>query len=328
MKLEDAFDTFYERIAIGAVPEGRIESAWERLRDYLTRQCDVPHEGVFLQGSYANDTTIQPTSDDGEYDLDVAAVIIDDETMTADSAFAYLEGVLKEDGDYKKRLETGKQPCVRLRYADDETGKFHIDIVAAQYHPEGHLLIPLRGNGWKETNPKGYTRWCEAQGERFRRTVRILKRWRDENQDERRGVKSIVLQVLIAHALPITTDDAESVAGTLSGIRDYLELHVTPPDVYNPTLQAENLTKTWPQEHYNSFRSHINSAADLAQQALDCGDRDESHQLWGDLLGSDFPSPPNDPAERTRKAPETPPPGYSTSRQNAPRRERYGHSRE
>lgn len=321
--LAASFDKFYDAIALGALPEERIERACERLEDHLVEHCDVPREAIFLQGSYANDTSIRPARPDGEYDLDVVAVIAGPE-MTVDEAFTYLEETLERDGDYAERIEKDRAPCVRLRYASDEQGGFHVDIVAARPANDAPLEIPIRDVGWKPTNPKGYTDWCDSQPDQFRRTVRMLKRWRDEHEDDRRGVKSIVLQVLTGNFLPTTTDDAEALQGTLVALRSHLAGYAeTPPVVANPALPSENLTRTWPAEHYKMFRHHVSDAADLATRALQSGDIDESHVLWRQLLGESFPPPPERPV-RDKVVPPVPPPGHHATPTRGPQRERYG----
>lgn len=320
MELELAFQRFFEEIELGDVPEGRITESWNRLHAYLVDKCGVSQMDVFLQGSYANGTAVKPVTRAGEYDLDVV-LIAAEAGMEADDALEQLEQILGENGDYKKRLQP-KKPCVRLQYAGDEEGHFHIDIVPARNRDGGKLLeIPFRGNGWHETNPAGYTTWCLAQGPRFHRTVRMMKRWRDENQEERRGIKSIVLQVLIAEHLGAGSD-AQSLTQTFEAIHAALEK--TPdsaPEVRNPSLPSENLTDRWPDKHYEAFRREVRDAAVLAGRALDEQDQAKSHALWIELLGSDFPGPSVTP---TPTPPPPPPPGHHARPQSAPRRERYG----
>jgi predicted nucleotidyltransferase len=318
MKLEQGFAQFYDEIELGAVPEGKIASAWNRLQRYLVEKLGLSATDVFLQGSYANGTAVAPPNSGGQYDLDVVVVAAAN-GASADDALGELEAVLAEDGDYAKRIKP-KKPCVRLDYAADEEGRFHVDVVPARPNSVA-LEIPFRGNGWHETNPAGYTQWCLSQPERFHRTVRMLKRWRDENQDERRGVKSIVLQVLI-HEQLVDGSDAESITGTLENLLAYLEGYPnSPPVVLNPSLTSENLADRWPDEHYQAFRREIRDAAGLARQALDEEDPAKSHALWQKLLGSDFPGPTITPRQ---VPPPPPPPGHSARPQRAPERERYG----
>jgi hypothetical protein len=318
VRLDEAFAQFYDEIALGTVPEGKIASAWNRLQKYLVEKLGLSATDVFLQGSYANRTAVAPPNPSGEYDLDVV-VMAAQNGATADAALKDLEDVLAEDGDYKKRIKR-KKPCVRLDYAADEEGRFHVDVVSARPNDVA-LEIPFRGNGWYETNPAGYTQWCLNQGERFHRTVRMLKRWRDENQDERRGVKSIVLQVLISEQLAAGSD-GESITGTLENLHSYLEGYPgSPPVVRNPSLETENLADRWPDEHYQAFRREIKQAAELARQALDEPDQAKSHELWRKLLGGDFPGPT---ITLRQTPPAPPPPGHSARPQRAPERERYG----
>jgi hypothetical protein len=213
---------------------------------------------------------------------------------------------------------------VRLEYADDETGSFHVDIVPAR--PGDPLDVALRRRGWKPSNPKGYTEWCAQQGEQFLRAVRILKRWRDENQPARSSIKSIVLQVLIGEALAAAgqcPSDAHRVVASLESIVRRLAPHQeSAPEVPNPVLPSENLTASWPDADYRQFRREVQQAAQLARSALEATEPATSHAEWRRLLGNDFPPAPGDEKRLT----PPPPPGYSKERQRAPRKgtERYG----
>lgn len=328
MNLEQAFDDFYEEIQLDALPEGRISDAWNRLQNYLVNRLGLPAADVFLQGSYANDTSVQPVKG-GEYDLDVVAICAD-AGASADSALKALEDALSEDEDYKKRIDVERQPkpCVRLRYADDDDGAgFHVDIVPARPAANAALAIPLRGNGWRETAPREYTAWCLRQGDDFKRVVRMLKRWRDEN-DKRRGIKSVVLQVLIADALanatPAGSDTASLLIATLEGIQQRLRDYPTKaPEVRNPVLPSENFADRWPDSDYQEFRRNVDEAVQLAWEALEQPDEKESHKLWQKLFGDDFPPEPTRPSQRQTAPPPAPPPGHEQTPQRAPRRERY-----
>src|ERR1017187_6064037 len=176
MELDNAFQEFFDRIALGALPEGRIDSAWRRLHAHLTVAYGIPDDHVFLQGSYANDTAVKPARATDSYDIDVVAVCASPND-TADSALRTLEDRLAADGDYRLRIQR-KEPCVRLLYVPDPTGGFHVDIVPARPALSAPLEIPRRGDHWKDNDPGGYRRWCLNQGAQFARTVRMLKRWR------------------------------------------------------------------------------------------------------------------------------------------------------
>ncbi|MBJ7608113.1 MAG: nucleotidyltransferase [Candidatus Dormibacteraeota bacterium] len=318
MELDDAFETFFGAIALGALPEGRIESAWSRLREYLCSAYGLSDRDVFLQGSYANDTTVRPAFPRDEYDVDVITMSAR-QTQSTDEALQDLEGVLARDGDYAKRIER-KTPCVRLRYASDDSGYLHFDVVPARRCDSAPVEIPRRRSSWKENDPEGYRNWCRSQGSQFIRTVRMLKRWRDIHQGQRRGVRSVVLQVLVAQAMPFVARDAHAVAGTFDGIATAVAGHPdAPPPLPHPTLRREDLTANWPDSYYQTFREHIIQASRDAREALADPDEASSHRHWRRLFGDDFPlySGPS-------RQPPQPPPGYPSVPQQPPRSRWYG----
>jgi hypothetical protein len=329
MQLPNAFDQFYDAISLGANPRRRIESAATGLINYLTRKYGLGPNAVFLQGSVPNQTAIEPADDDGEYDADLVAVCARGD-MSPDQALDDLEATLAQDGTYEDLLKkegARKDPCVRLRYADDEVGGFHVDIVPARPSssgdPQASLEVPRRGEGWHDSTPAEYTQWCRDQGPRFARTVMMLKRWRDVHQTARSSVSSIVLQVLAARAMGSQSSDGDALVSTLEGMQAFLAASPdAPPVITNPVLYAENLAARWEVPAYRDFRRELDEAVVLARRALESQDAQESHTLWHELLGDDFPARPSQ--GESSAPPPPPPPGYERAPQAPPRRERYG----
>lgn len=322
MDLQDAFSIFFEKIELSPLTEDRIESAWNRLHEHLVAAYGVTVQAVFVQGSTANGTAVKPEDHDGEVDLDIIAHAVPADTP-ANDALDQLRAHLEADGDLAKRLtpdEPGR-PCVRLKYArdpDDGFG-FHIDITPARTGQEdGPLDVPMRGReGWKATAPSEYATWCHDRGEPFRRTVRMLKRWREHDDA---AIKSIVLQVLVADAMAATGSDAQRVVAALTGIRDRLASSPrTPPEIPNPVLPSENLAGRWSDEDYRRFRVQVGDAADRAQRALNASESATAHSHWKLLFGDAFPSAP--PRTGGLTPPPPPPP---TQRPNPDRGRRYG----
>lgn len=322
MELQAAFDEFYEKIELRALSEERIGRAWRRLHEHLTARYGLDDDQVLIQGSYANDTAIRPADADGEYDLDIVAICVE-ASASAEEAIRRLRDVLCEDEDLAKRLEPDEdgRPCARLRYAPEPEGfGFHVDVAPAREgQADAPLDVPLRGReDWRPTDPLGYTRFCLEQGEPFRRTVRMLKRWRDVHDA---SIKSIVLQVLIHYSMPATAQsDAERVALTLRNIEGRFAGHQTnPPIIENPVLPSENLADRWESSDYQRFLTELAEARALAERAWQSGDESESHELWKKLFGSDFPDAPK------RIPPLTPPPPPPPKRKPQPDRgRRYG----
>lgn len=295
MELQDAFNSFYEKIEFRALSEERIGRAWGRLHTYLAEAYGLSAEQVFIQGSYANETAIRPAEPDGEYDLDIIAICVDVSTASAD-AIAELRAVLERDSDLAERLEADEpgRPCVRLGYAPEPEGfGFHVDIAPARTgHSDAPLDVPMRGReDWSGTAPLEYTQWCLSQGDPFRRTVRELKRWRDVHDA---AVNSIVLQVLIGYCMPQTTgSDAERIVLTLENIKGRLVGHTSsPPRLENPVLPSEDLAARWDDTQYQRFLRELDEAITVARRAWQISDEEESHKLWRQLFGKAFPGAP------------------------------------
>lgn len=332
MQLPNAFDTFHDRISLGKKPTDKIQSAATGLIEYLAGAYGIAQDRVFLQGSYPNGTAVEPEDDDnGEYDVDLVCVCAGAD-MSPDAALDDLEAKLAAHGTYAKLLhgdDSRKKPCIRLFYAKDEIGAFHVDVVPARASqsddPQAPLEVPRRGAGWHDTAPAEYTQWCRNRGSRFARTVKMLKRWREVHQNARTSIKSIVLQVLAANNLGKQSSDAEALVITLEAIQAVLAASPdAPPRVQNPVLSNENLAGRWEKPAYQDFRKELDEAVRLGRKALNTQDDALSHELWRELLGEDFPKPGPDPAKaRTRVLPATPAPGYHTT-QAPPRREKHG----
>lgn len=282
------FEKFHTSICLTQTQVGRIESARSALETYLINNMDLSPEDIVLQGSYANATAVKPVAG-GEYDVDLIVRSASNED-TADDALEALAAVLLQNGNYKGKIKE-KTPCVRIEYADDYIGGFHVDVVPVRQSADAvaPLDAPRRGEGWHPTAPDEYTAWCANQSDDFRRTVRMLKRWRDEQQDVRHGIKSIVLQVLVAEHLVDADNDAERLSNTFAALHTYLNTFVEPPVVCNPSLPDENLTARWDQDSFDDFKKALGVAAEVSQAAISADDKTEACESWRTLLGDAFP---------------------------------------
>lgn len=289
VNLGPSFDAFERAVSLPQNAIRRIESASATLSAFLVQRLGLTDDEVFLQGSYPNGTAIRPV-DGGEYDVDVIAVMAD-LTQGADEALDELETLLRGDGRYRGRI-VAKKPCIRLEFAEDDIGKFHVDVVPVRR--TGQMLPPLdsprRGDGWHGTAPSEYTMWCTIQGPRFARTVKALKRWRDEQQAVRHAVKSIVLQVLVAEYMPDEPDDALRLAGTIQAMHTALSGMAQAPVVTNPVLRSENLAARWTVAAFKDFVAELDEARGHSQTAVTTTDRIEAVDSWREVLGESFPA--------------------------------------
>ncbi|NNN09559.1 MAG: nucleotidyltransferase [Acidimicrobiaceae bacterium] len=286
------FNGFVKEISLDKTHLARMDRAAGTLKDLLVKEYGLPPSDVFLQGSYANRTVIEPV-EGGEYDIDMVAVCVD-QNVASDVALDDLERRLTADGRYQDRV-VRKVPCVRLEYSEDEVGKFHVDVVPLRRHPDtGELMAPRRGSPWKQTAPSEYTEWCRDQGEQFTRTVKILKRWRDENQKVHNAIKSIVLQVLVAGVMPDIEDDAARIVATFRALHTQLSPLSAPPVVPNPVLLFENLAASWPIQDFFDFVKELDEAVGAMAEVESASTVADAADVWRELLGPDFPLPSPD----------------------------------
>jgi hypothetical protein len=287
--LSASFQRFDEDISLGEPQVSRLRTAATAVGEFLANAYGMPVDNTFMQGSFPNGTAVEPV-EGGEYDLDLVTVCVGG-GVTANEALDTLEAHFRADGRFRDRVRR-KKPCVRLEYAEDDVGKFHVDVVPAfpTEHPSPPLEVPRRDEGWHETAPAEYTAWCHANGPLFARTVRALKRWRDEQQSVRTAIKSIVLQVLVAKCMPQVLDDADRLARTLTALHQYLSPLPAPPVVSNPVLPTENLASRWTQEGFQSFVKELGEAVEWAEVARSTDDAVEAANAWREILGEEFPA--------------------------------------
>jgi hypothetical protein len=288
--LSKNFARFVENISLGEPQVSRMNTAAAAIATFLRTTYGLSADAVFLQGSYANGTAVEPVAG-GEYDIDIVCVCVDGNT-TSNAALTELESVFRSDGRFAGRVKP-KKPCVRLEYAEDGVGSFHADVVPVRvHHPHPPPLdAPRRDEDWHATAPAEYTAWCSNQGPAYVRTVKMMKRWRDEQQTVRNAIKSIVLQVLVAGCMPRdVVDDGARLAQTFIALRDSLAHLDGPPVVHNPVLTSENLAARWSRESFLEFTSELREAVDWACVATASTDPVEAADAWREVLGDDFPA--------------------------------------
>lgn len=290
--LRTYFNRFIDNISLGEPQVGRMERAADGIMSFLRTSYGLTAAKVYMQGSYANGTAIEPV-DGGEYDVDIIAICVDEHTGPT-SALNELERRFETNGNYAPRI-IAKTPCIRLEYAEDNVGKFHVDVVPVRVNQNwaspATLDAPRRNGDWHDTAPAEYTKWCADQGERFVRTVKIMKRWRDEQQSVRGAIKSIVLQVLVSECMPRhIEDDQERLIETFNRMHVRLSSLSSPPIVTNPVLPGENLARRWEQPSFDSFKRELLEAVDLSGKAAAATDKVQAIDAWRELLGEDFPS--------------------------------------
>jgi hypothetical protein len=164
------------------------------------------------------------------------------------------------------------------------------------------LLIPSRDLArWVETDPLAQIKWTRDKngrtGGHYVNVVKAIKWWRVRNNDPKYP-KGYPLEHLIGQTCPDETGSvAEGIVSALETIRDfypskpYMKDHGVEQDVFRRVST----------EDYAGFHRLVTNAADLARRALAATTLPESADLWRELLGPEFPAPPDDERAFTQR---------------------------
>ncbi|MCC7536883.1 MAG: nucleotidyltransferase [Deltaproteobacteria bacterium] len=198
--LQKYFEQFHTAIAVRRSQEKAIlsekrERVLRRLSDGIARQREqgiaIPSYRTKNQGSYRMGTGIRPK--DQDYDIDVA-VIFDLAPADHPDPVVVKSWVMDALEGHTKRVEM-RRPCVTVFYQAENEPIYHVDLaVYAEGGDDEKIYLALgkpesapEFRVWQESDPEALiaimdSRFADsADGAQFRRCIRYLKRWRDEN---------------------------------------------------------------------------------------------------------------------------------------------------
>lgn len=287
INLDNEFTELHEKLKLSQTQKNRIDSAVSAITAYVQGYYDMDEQDVFLQGSAATETVTKPQDSSVEYDVDIVA-IIGDENSTPSGLLTDLEECFKANGTYADKInDDSERPCIRLQYADESAAKFHVDIVPARVGADSPLEIPTRKRNWRETAPREFVQWSLDHSDDYRKAVMIFKRWRDNHEVE---VSSVVLQVLVAEAIEGKTyaSFTELMVDCISSIQDRFASAESKPSIINPVLDSEDLADKWDDDDYQKFITKLSEASESASAASEEDDKEAAVALWQKVLGSGF----------------------------------------
>lgn len=193
------FDNFLNDLAESLeIPPSRYEEAEKRYKsvgEWLRRDNSTLNKAdpkVYIQGSFALGTVIQPVSDDEDYDIDLVCELSYTKTeLTQEKLKACLGQEIRAYANaHRMAPPESARRCWTLGYA--EGAQFHLDALPAI--PDGHdrrVLLEKLGvdpawvgvaiaitddqhsdykrlsKSWPHSNPKGYAQW-------FRSRMRVI----------------------------------------------------------------------------------------------------------------------------------------------------------
>lgn len=260
---------------------------------------------VYVQGSFRLGTAIQPSTEDGEYDIDLVCVLqaLSKGGLTQKDLRELLEAEVRSyhrAKGMKKPVSSGRR-CWTLKYADG--AQFHMDILPAIPNAEGqrrlleerrmdasfaataisitdneHEAFSIISDDWPRSNPKGYAQWFKSRmGEAFDRIRRELA-----EAQTREGVKASVedipeyrvrtplqqaIMLLKRHRDDMFTDDPET--KPISIIISTLSAHAYNGEVDTPEALLGILGRMESHIKYDGLRYIIPNPTDATENFAD-----------------------------------------------------------
>lgn len=156
------------------------------------------------------------------------------------------------------------------------------------------LLIPDRVAGtWDKTHPLEQIRWTIEKNKNcnghYVNVVKAIKWWKKVNFDNKHP-KSYPLEHFIGDCCP---DGIESVAeGIVYSLEKIVSSYPFKPFLSDRGVPEHDVFARITDEEYKLFYDSVETASALAREALDESDLHTSVTKWGELFGSEFPSPP------------------------------------
>lgn len=165
------------------------------------------------------------------------------------------------------------------------------------------LWIPDReAERWDETHPLEQIRWTRDKNKQTNRhfvnVVKALKWWRIVKLSDLNYPKGYPIEHMIGDCCPDgITSVAEGVTRTLEEIKSRYysdRLLGTTPVLPDRGVPTHNVWKRISGEEFAAFYDRAASAAFTAREALDASTISEKVRKWRELLGDQFPPPPDD----------------------------------
>lgn len=316
---DSQFRAFNEKIRLDITRRQRIESAISAFSKFCETDGELAaaKSGTpFLQGSVATDTVIRPLSGD-EFDVDLVYPFrlsaFGNQAPQPKQIVDWFTARLKLNDFYKERL-IPKPRCVRINYAGD----FHFDIIPAAVDLADHkpFSVPTRDTmNWVTNDPHGFANWVEARDERsgdrdsnndgrFVRSVRVMKRWRDQFFGEKSAVSSILLVTFLGNhdpsiitynpplenpLFPANQHDAAYLYDMLRLTHGCLQ-NPAPKAFSHPTPPYDNLASNWDSKYLELFLQRLGGCIKHMENAFVANSEAVAIGHYQKAFGETFPS--------------------------------------
>lgn len=336
--MQKYLESFHDTIKLGTFEENatlreKRDIIRKRLEDRLPGVFEkygetCPDFSLYDQGSYELGTGIKPC--DGQFDIDQGlyfSVSIDEYPDPVKLKLRVFEALEGHTDEVRMR-----QPCVTVFYKGNVETAFHVDIaVYADGSKDADRKTRLaRGKQysseenryWEVSDQFGlreaiHNHFQENERKQFKRIVRYLKRWKDENfsGDGHAAPRGIALTILAYELLQWKAQDSLSgKPDDLQAMRDLiratLNRFVVPTwdqdeqriiwrlEAKLPVEPGNDLFEKLTNKQMETFKGEVENLLKSLDEAANKVDPVEACEVMQKVFGADFPVPPKEATAR------------------------------
>ena len=301
----------YERDDEIATLAQKRERVLRRLSEGIARQRregkQIPSYEPFNQGSYAMKTGIKPVNRDFDIDVGLRFDLWKDHHDPVQVKQWVYDAVVGQT----KKVEL-RRSCVTVFYQEQGEDLYHVDLAVyasaggRDYLAKGKINSAPEQRSWEQSDPGGLiaavtNRHTGQDAEQFRRSIRALKRWKDErfSKDGHAAPKGIALTAAAYHWFQAlkkvsyswsTTeyDDLEALRRLVSVMLNGFQprLRVPLPVSLHPDLCA-----MMTDGQMRDFQVRLQALQDALTAARAAGDAYTACRELRKQFGNDFPVP-------------------------------------
>ncbi len=246
------------------------------------------------QGSWAQQTIIEPVGEHDEFDADVLVHLAEnpDWNEAPREYLRLVRAALKDHPTYRGKVQK-KNRCVRVIYANS----CHVDVVPYVTRSDGsEVIVNFHDDAFEDVNPAGFAAWMTERDDltdgNLRRVLRLLKFLRDYKNTF--SCPSIILTLLVAGRVQAAdeenyySDIPTTLVNLLEDLDTWLALYPQMPDLEDPTCPGVTFNHRWQEDRYQNFKTMIGKYAGWARAAYDEPDVDVAVTKWQKLFGDEF----------------------------------------
>lgn len=256
----------------------------QKLKNYFSNKTNTTTPGFYIQGSYKHETIIRKQND--TCDIDVGLYFFKKPEISPAAIHNNIFSVLE---NHTKEKPTVKNKCVRVYYS----GQFHIDLPV--YYVEGNkYYIGIGDNGWREDDPKLFTKWLKKNTKDNPQKIRLIKyfkAWADFAKQRlgQRMPSGLALTIWILEFFE--EDKREDVAflKTAIALRNHLkDSSFSKWKCIMPTIPGDNVIEKLNEDQRKNFFNALSKLIEDSSKIIESQTKEGCIESWKVIFGKWF----------------------------------------